>query len=113
MPKESSNEFINKIVEYIQQNACTIKSLDEIAKKFFINKYYLCHLFKKEKQTTIISFLQNIKIQKAAYLLINTKNKISEICYKTGFNSEYYFSKCFSSTLGLSPSKYRNLFRKK
>lgn len=109
--QDTSNELINKIVDYIQENACSINSLDEIASKFYINKFYLCHLFKKEKQTTIISFLQNIKIQKAAHLLLTTNDKISEICYKTGFNSEYYFSKCFSSVLGISPSKYRSQFR--
>ena len=110
-PEQGDSSLLYEIESYIHENMLDIKSLDDLAKKFFISKYYLCHLFKKNKNISVMAYIMDIKIQKAANLLISTDKKINEICELTGFNSEYYFSKCFSSSLGLSPSKYRKTFR--
>lgn len=109
--QDCTPNLLLKIEKFIQENAHNIISLDELAKNFFISKYYLCHLFKKERNTTVMTYITHIKIQKAAEMLINTNKKSNEICYLMGFNSEYYFSKCFTNVLGISPSKYRSQFR--
>ncbi len=109
--EQGDSNLLYEIENYIHENLLDIKSLDDLAKKFFISKYYLCHLFKKNKNIGVMAYIMDIKIQKAANLLISTDKKINEICEQTGFNSEYYFSKCFSSALGLPPSKYRKTFR--
>ncbi len=111
IPNQNNPNLLYEIESYIHENVLDIKNLDDLAKKFFISKYYLCHLFKQNKNISVMSYISDIKIQKAANLLISTDKKINEICRLIGFNSEYYFSKCFSSSLGLSPSKYRKNFR--
>ena len=111
-PKSSlqANELIERISLYVQENATKIQNLEEIANTFFISKSHLCHLFKKQKHTTVYDFLLKFKIEKAASLLTTTNKKIKDICEECGFNSEYYFSRRFVMTTGISPSKYRKEF---
>ena len=47
------------------------------------------------------------RIERAKYLLNNTKDSVSDIALKTGFNSFSFFSKSFKSLMGISPSEYR------
>lgn len=112
-PQQTTTNLLVEIENYIQENACEIKNLEDIADKFFISKFHLCHLFKQKKNVTVMSYIMDIKIQKSAEMLVNTDKKSKEIAQLMGFNSEYYFSKCFSSVLGISPSKYRLKFRNK
>lgn len=100
--------LIDRVSEYIENNACRLNALEDIAEAFFISKYYLCRLFMAEKHMTVFDFLMKIKIEKAAFLLATTKKKVKEISTECGFNSEYYFSKRFHTLTGLSPSHYRN-----
>lgn len=51
-------------------------------------------------------FLRKFKLQKALMLVQKHRDNVSEIAFKTGFNSAAYFSKCFLDTYGILPSKY-------
>ena len=51
-------------------------------------------------------FLRKFKLQKALLLVQKNQDNISEIAFKTGFNTSAYFSKCFLDAYGVLPSKY-------
>ncbi|KXX71566.1 hypothetical protein AVL50_04650 [Flammeovirga sp. SJP92] len=52
-------------------------------------------------------YINKKRIQKASELLIQTTDRISEICYDCGFNDVGYFSKVFHQHYGFSPSSFR------
>ena len=53
-------------------------------------------------------FIQNVRLKKAASLLINNPEyNISDITYMLGFSTPKYFAKCFKEQFGVSPSSYR------
>jgi signal transduction histidine kinase/DNA-binding response OmpR family regulator/ligand-binding sensor domain-containing protein len=55
-------------------------------------------------------FIQNVKLKKAAELLVNRQDLlISDITYKLGFSSPRHFSKSFKELFGIIPSKYRDI----
>lgn len=95
------------ILSYINKNYNNISNLDEIADKFYISKFYLCHLFKKTTGLTLIQYIDNIKIQNACDMLINTSLLISDIGTACGFNSSMYFCKTFKQILSVTPSEFR------
>ncbi|MBK9735965.1 MAG: helix-turn-helix domain-containing protein [Saprospiraceae bacterium] len=79
---------------------------------------YLCRemsmsntqLFRKMKALTDQSageLIQDIRLQKAKDLLLETNLTISEIAYETGFNDPAYFSRLFMKVEGMNPSTYR------
>jgi AraC-like DNA-binding protein len=54
--------------------------------------------------------LQSLRMQKACRLLAESATPIHEIASRTGFADEFYFSRRFSQTQGMSPRAYRQLY---
>lgn len=54
------------------------------------------------------NYLRNKKLDKAAELLRNSDQRITEVAYNSGFNELPHFSKCFKDKFGLSPSAYKD-----
>ena len=52
-------------------------------------------------------YLKHFRLRKAEMYLTETRLAISEIAYKTGFTDPAYFSSCFRSRYGITPSAYR------
>ena len=51
-------------------------------------------------------FIRNIRLEKAAELLLEETLNISEITDRVGFSSSSYLSKCFQERYGCKPSEY-------
>lgn len=52
-------------------------------------------------------YLRVIRLKKAAEMLLTEDLTIAEVAYSVGINDPFYFSKCFKSQFGVSPSAYR------
>ncbi|HVU56236.1 MAG TPA: two-component regulator propeller domain-containing protein, partial [Puia sp.] len=61
---------------------------------------------------SIIGFVRFIRLRKAARLMIDTENNVTEIATITGFNDIKYFRSHFSELFGMPPSEYIRRFRK-
>ena len=55
---------------------------------------------------SINQFIRNIRLRKAAELLLSTDLPISEVAYQTGFSSPGYFTKCFTTEFGVNPRDF-------
>jgi signal transduction histidine kinase/CheY-like chemotaxis protein len=67
------------------------------------------HLHRKIREltgTTPVDFLRNYRLRKAAQLIRQNSLPVSDIAYQTGFSSPAYFSKCFKTVYGQTPSEY-------
>lgn len=83
-------------------------SLDALSKKYFVDKYYISHLFKKNTGFTIYEYVQTKRIQKAK-TLINKGIPISEASRLCGFEDYSNFYKAFKKLVQLSPSAYKKM----
>jgi AraC-like DNA-binding protein len=59
------------------------------------------------KKQEFINFINDVRIEQALKLLINSDLSITEISYKVGFSSVNYFSNIFKANLKMSPNQYR------
>ena len=103
---------ISPIVQYINKNFAQIGSIEEIANRFFLSKYYLCHMFKASLGVPLITYLHTIRIKAACEMIESGKYKITEIATKCGFNTTPYFCKVFKDEKGITPSEYRQSLKK-
>ncbi|MFD1314635.1 hybrid sensor histidine kinase/response regulator transcription factor [Namhaeicola litoreus] len=55
-------------------------------------------------------FIRNMRLQKASELIKQNKDSLADICFKTGFNDQAYFSRAFKNQFGCSPSAYKKDF---
>lgn len=98
------DQRIITIVDYINNNIDKKISLALLEEKFFINKYYLCHLFKETTGFTVIEYLTYKRIMKAKELLAKGY-PVLEVCHSVGFGDYSSFYKVLKRLVGKSPKK--------
>lgn len=101
--KAAKHDRIDEIASYLSENPSV--SLDELSKRFFINKYHLCHAFKSKLGITVKEFVNLRRISKAKQL-IDDGYAITELCFLCGFNDYTTFYKTFKRLTGKSPSEF-------
>ena len=93
--------------QYIDNHFKENLSLDQLAELAHVNKYYLAHSFRREYNTSPISYLISRRIRESRFLLAETDHTLSQIAQILGFSSLSYFSQSFRRIEGMSPMEYR------
>ncbi len=98
---------ISRALEYIETNYQKDLTLEEVARKVGLSRYYFSHLFKEEIGDTLVTYLNKLRINKAKQLLIENELNIAQVCYNVGYNDPNYFTKVFKEYVHMTPSEYR------
>ena len=106
-PLLSIKNNISEVLAFINDHIDAQLSLNLIAQKTGISKYYLCHSFSNIVGMTVFQYIRIARISKALNLLAATSENISTIAMETGFANFAYFSKIFREYVGMTPSEYR------
>ena len=64
--------------------------------------------FRKKTGSTISSYIQDKRLNKACELLKNPAYKQYEVAEMVGYDDAKYFAKAFKKKMGLTPSEYRD-----
>lgn len=96
---------VEDILNFINSNLGKELSIDIISEKFYLNKYYLMHLFKKETGYTLYGYIQKKRIIKASDLIKNGL-QAGEVCSLCGFGDYSTFVRAFKKEFNLSPKQY-------
>ncbi len=67
----------------------------------------LNRLFRRMYDTSLHAYVQEMRLEYAAALLIREDLSISETAVRSGYNNMSYFSKAFRERFGMSPKEYR------
>ena len=98
-------ERIEQLKKYIAVHVEERLDLDEISRKFYMNRYYLSHYFKKETGFTLMQYVANQKII-AAKALLKEGNSVTDVALKLSYNSDSHFIAVFKKLTGITPKKY-------
>jgi len=98
---------LRKAERYIWENYTRKLSLKEIACASGLSAPYFSTIFKEEMGENLSNYLNRLRIEKAATMLVTTDMPISEIAISCGFEDQSWFSKIFKNNTGLTPGKYR------
>ncbi len=88
------NKSVGKIINHLNENFTDNISLDELERKFYISKHYICRSFKK---VTGLTLHQYVTKKKMAYIreLIKNGKSISEAASLAGYNSYASFYRAY------------------
>ena len=100
---------IRKIHEELAKNLDKRISLEEMSRKYLMNPTTIKVLFKELYGTSIAAHIRDHRMEKAADLLKNTSDNISDIAAKVGYNSQSKFTAAFREYYGILPKDYRKL----
>ncbi|MDD5884542.1 MAG: AraC family transcriptional regulator [Erysipelotrichaceae bacterium] len=85
----------------------------DIVKKFPYSHQYILRQFKRFTGKTLVSYLNTVKLAKAAERLATHQCSVLDASLMLGFSSESYFNHLFKKTYGVSPTKYIETFSPK
>lgn len=99
---EESDRLIPNLISYINKNFTRKITLEELAEEFYVSKYHLCREFKKHTGHTIISYVNNKRLNKVKELY-KLGMSINKACTEAGFSGYSAFYKMYSGVFGTSP----------
>lgn len=82
-------------------------TLSSVAHSLSISPQYLSQVFKSEVGINFSHFLSDVRLRWAAHLLTETKDSITSICGRCGYQNFSHFLRSFKNRFGISPSAYR------
>ena len=101
-------EFILNVLNYINKNISDNNlNVENLADELLLSRSKLYRKIKALTGLTANEFIRNVRLEKSKEILENSEFSISEICYKVGFSSPSYFTKCFKLQYGVLPKEIR------
>ena len=105
--KSKKYRALVRVTNYIDEHYTEGISLDEVAGQTGISRYYVSHLFKELMNTTFVGYVNELRLNRAAMLLVTTDKPIIEIASISGFNNLSNFNRAFKMHFNKTPSAYR------
>lgn len=98
---------ISQVYKYTFDHYQEDISVDQLASLVHMTPTSFCKFFKKHTMKTYISFLNEVRIEKACQILLNNKaENIAEAAFQVGFNNIVHFNRVFKAITATSPRKY-------
>lgn len=107
LPSKGLSSEIVLAIKYINSHLSAQLSTEEIAREIFISQSSLNKKFKEQMNTTLGKYIDELLFGKAEIMLSKSDLTIKKISEELGFCDQFYFSRKFQSTFGISPLKYR------
>ena len=105
---DSAWRTVERAKHYIGQHyADSELSVESVCTHLHLSPAYFSTLFKREEGMSFIAYVTNVRMERAAHLLLESDDKTYLIAEKTGYTDPNYFSYVFKRRFGISPSKYR------
>lgn len=102
--------LFQNILSYVESSLQEPLSLDDISGKFFVNKYYVAHLFKDTLGISLHQYIIKKRLDACRSAIVGGEG-ISAAYEKFGFRDYSSFFKAFRKEYGMSPREYQNLYR--
>lgn len=108
-----SDKYIEQILHYIDKNYPNPLSVDDLTLQIPISRCVFEKKFKSETGMSVYQYLQELRIEKFANLLITTDLPLVEAAANAGFTDYKNISRIFVKIKSMTPLQYRKRFTTK
>ena len=105
--KQTGSGYTVKCKDYVHKHFREKIYIEDIAKPLGISGGYLSRLFKKETGMLIQDYINQVRVERAANLLIYSDSPLPAIAAYVHFPTQSYFGKIFKQIMGTTPNEYR------
>ncbi len=105
------SSYTEQCKDYVYRHFREKIYLEEVADTLGISASYLSRLFKKETGKGLQDFINDVRVEKAANLLIYSEETLLEIAEYVNFPSQSYFGRVFKHKMQMTPKQYRELYK--
>ncbi|MFP4384223.1 MAG: GyrI-like domain-containing protein [Spirochaetia bacterium] len=111
MDKYQTNEYtarLNRVMDYVENHIGDELSLDLLADIANFSKYHFHRIFYALTGETLFQFIQRIRLEKGATLLLYEPRKpVTDIALECGFSNPASFAKSFKVMFDMSATEWR------
>ncbi len=104
-------EILEQFEALVNEHFITEHDIAFYERRLNVKPKYLSKISKKLDVPPPCQLLLQKQIDHSKRLLSATNKPVKEIAYEMNFEDPYYFSRIFKKKTGVSPSKYRQLYR--
>lgn len=105
--ESSDQRLLKKAIEVIETNISDpVFGVEQMASALSMSRTNMHRKIKAITGFPPSELIRNIRLRKAATLLMKRADSVSQISYSVGFEDHSYFSKSFKKQFGVSPSEY-------
>lgn len=104
---EVIEKAVERVINSMYENLGEPITIDDMARTAMFSKFHFSRVFQRVTGISPGRFLSAVRLQEAKQLLVSTSLTIAEISHRVGYNSIGTFSSRFRSSVGLSPTEYR------
>ena len=106
-PNLGSDPLYGKILSILHTRYTRKITVGEIANECHYSASFIHRYFKKKSGVTVNEYLKKLRMERAAYLLLNTEMKLEDVAASVGFSDTNYFISFFSSYYKKPPKQYK------
>lgn len=107
----STRKAVEQSIKQLRDRYREVWTVDELAAMANITRGHYTRMFKDITGLIPLDYLNGVRMDRAKQLLEKTDDRLFEIAQHVGFSNEYYFSRRFKQTVGISPGQYRRSHR--
>lgn len=97
------------LCDYINEHLEEDLSLEQLAKEFYVSKYYIAHAFKNNIGISIHQYIMKKRLMVCKDAILGD-DAISNVYRRYGFNDYSSFYRAFKKEYGLSPKEFKNKY---
>ncbi|WP_271005430.1 AraC family transcriptional regulator [Listeria seeligeri] len=107
LKSQETLQKLDQIFSYVEKHYQEPVSLQEVADYTGFSTYYFTKFFKRNTGMTFVTFLNDYRLNKAKWMLLNEAFPVTEVAELAGFSSVKTFHHAFKRAMGVAPLKYR------
>lgn len=106
----TASSHVNRMTEYIDAHYMDPDlSVAKVSEWVHLSPIYTGALFKKSMGKSVVTYIHEVRINQAKRMLLDDSISVKEVSVRTGYVAPDYFTRLFSKTVGVTPSKYRSI----
>ena len=105
--KTGQKLVFRKALIYIYENYASKISCADVAHAVGYSEPHLRHIFRAEGECSVMEYINNVRMSRAADMLKNTGCRITDAAFACGFEDSNYFSTAFKKKYGVPPKFFR------
>lgn len=98
--------MVDTILAYLYEHYAEKIELDTLAALTFCTESHIARVFKKYTDTTIISYVHKIRVEKSIKLMEEKNLPVKEAALAVGYQNLNHFYKYFNQYMGMTPAAY-------
>lgn len=102
-PVQSSNTRVLEILRYLEAHLTEDISIDDLAERFYLSKYHMMRIFRRETGNSIHSYLSHRRLLYARDLIAQGVSA-TEACFRSGWHSYSSFTRAYGKHFGTTPT---------